>query len=573
MPPRNYFALLAFALPSVWAVADEIVRPDNPATVSESRSREREFTVDRRYLILPIENGTEQTKVELSVAGKPVREYNVELATDSEATDFYAFFTIEAYQGRPAEVNVAAATEEGFELIRQADEVPGFDDLYDEPLRPQFHFSQKVGWNNDPNGMVYLDGEWHLYFQHNPVGWKWGNMTWGHAVSKDLIHWDQLPNVLFPNTMAEGACFSGGATIDKLDTAGWKTGDNEVLVAFFTDTELGECVAYSNDNGRTFTLYEGNPIIKHQGRDPKAIWYEYDQDDVPLNEEAQRLGGHWVLFVYNEAPGLEPNTAFYTSMNLRHWTLQSRLEGYYECPELFELPVDDDPTATRWVTFAADAKYTIGDFDGRRFKPDHEGKHQVHYGAYYASQTFENAPDGRRIQVGWARLPMPGMPFNQAFSFPHELTLRSTPEGVRMFAEPIDEIEKLHVEQHVAEPQLITPDRPIRLDVSGELFEIHATFEVGAAKRLGLNVGDNLIEYNIYEGNLNGAAMDPVDGKIKLQILVDRPMIETCGNEGEVFITSDRRSTGEVNSIKAFVHGGAARLIELKVHELKSIWP
>ncbi len=552
---------------------DHIVLSDTRPDVPVYRSREREFTVDSRYLILPIQNGAKATKVDLSVDGEPVREYSVELATACDFVDFYAYFTIESYQGQPAEVRVAAATEEGFELVHQGDEVPGFEDLYDEPLRPQFHFSQKVGWSNDPNGMVYLDGEWHLYFQHNPVGWKWGNMTWGHAVSEDLTHWQQLPNVLFPNTMAEGACFSGGATIDERNTAGWKTGDNDVLVAFFTDTELGECVAYSNDNGRNFTLYEGNPIIKHQGRDPKAIWYEYDADDKPLNDEAKRIGGHWVLFVYNEGPGRDRNTAFYTSMNLKDWTLQSRLAGYFECPELFELPVDGDEAKTRWVTFAADAKYVIGDFDGRQFTPEHEDKHQVHYGVYYASQTFENAPDGRRIQIGWAQLAMPGMPFNQAFSFPHELTLRMTAEGIRMYAEPISEIEKLHAGKHAADSGLVTPDGAVRLDVTGQTFEVRATFEIGAAKRLGVKVGGNVIEYDVFKSELNGAALAPVDGQITLQILVDRPMMEICGNNGEVVITSDRPSIGNVHSIKAFVHGGAARLVEFEVHELKSIWP
>lgn len=552
---------------------DHIVLTDTKPDVPTYRSQNREFTVGNRYLILPIQNGAKTTKLVLSVNDQPIREYDVELATGPDSVDFYAYFTIESYKGQSAEVSATAATEEGFALVRQADEVPGFDDLYDERLRPQFHFSQKVGWNNDPNGMVYLDGEWHLYFQHNPVGWKWGNMTWGHAVSKDLIHWTQLPNVLFPGTMAEGACFSGGATIDKKNTAGWKTGENEVLVAFFTDTEQGECVAYSNDNGRNFTLYEGNPIIKHKGRDPKVIWYAYDEDDTPLNEEAKKLGGHWVLFVYNEDPGLKQNTAFYTSLNLKDWTLQSRLYGFFECPELFELPVDGDEDETRWVTFAADAKYVLGDFDGREFTPDHEGKYQVHHGAYYAAQTFENSPDGRRIQVGWAQVAMPNMPFNQGFSFPHEQTLRKTKKGVRMYAEPIDEISTLREKTHVADAQLVTPDKPVNVEVSGEVFEIRATFEVGAAKRLGLNVGGDVIEYNAVESKLNGAAMEPIDGLITLQILVDRPMIEVCGNDGEVFITSDRRNIGDVSSITAFASDGAARLVQLEVFELKSIWP
>ena len=144
---------------------------------------------------------------------------------------------------KSARVTVARGSEEAFALVRQEDSVPGSESWYTEKLRPQLRFSQVVGWNNDPNGMVYLDGEWHLFFQHNPVGWKWGNMTWGHAGSKDLVHWEQLPNPVVPGTMARGACFSGGATVDHKDTASWKSGDNDVLVASLTDTGAGEAMA------------------------------------------------------------------------------------------------------------------------------------------------------------------------------------------------------------------------------------------------------------------------------------------------------------------------------------------
>lgn len=551
---------------------DHIVLSDIKPQIPAYRSRQREFTVAKHYLVLPIQNGAKKTEVELKVEGVPVRRYDVELAMDSESVDFYAYFIINSYLGKDAKFSAKDATEEGFSLVRQADEVPGFEDLYDEKLRPQLRFSQKVGWNNDPNGMVYLDGQWNLYFQHNPVGRKWGNMTWGHAVSGDLVHWEQLPNVLFPHTMAEGACFSGGATIDRRNTAGWKTGDNNVLVAFFTDTQLGECVAYSNDRGRTFTLYEGNPIIEHQGRDPKVIWYDYDEGDMPLDDEAKHLGGHWVLFVYNEAPGLKRNTSFHASTNLKDWTLQSRLLGYYECPELFELPIDGDAEQTRWVTFAADARYAIGDFDGRTFTPDHAGKYRLHYGAYYASQTFENAPDGRRIQIGWAQIPMPGMPFNQTFSFPHELSLRTTSEGIRMHAEPIAEIETLHTVRHAAESQPITPDRPAVLHVSGQAFEVRATFEVNTAKRLGVDIGGNVVAYDTAAGELNNAEMASVDSQIKLRILIDRPIMEICGNDGAVFITSERSNKENIRSIKAFADGGAARLVQFEVYEMESIW-
>ena len=512
------------------------------------------------------------TDVVLEVDGKPVRRYSTELAIKEGEVDWNAYLTIGEYRGKQATLKATRATEEGFGMIRQADKVPGSENWYSEELRPQFHFSQDVGWNNDPNGMVYLDGEWHLYFQHNPVGWNWGNMTWGHAVSRDLVHWEQLPNVFFPKTMLKGDAFSGGATVDKKNTAGWKKGENDVLVAFITDTGAGECVAYSNDEGRTFTWYEGNPVVKHTGRDPKVIWYAYDDRDEPLNERAKELGGHWVMVVYNEHPEHKQNIAFYTSTDLKDWKEQSHLTGYFECPELFELPIDGQKGKSRWVTFAADAKYTLGSFDGRKFTPEHEGKHQVHWGKYYAAQTFDNAPDKRRIQIGWAQIPMPGMPFNQTFSFPHEMTLRTTDEGVRLFAKPVEEIKKIHGKKHSTSRQELVPRSRVSLPVGGELFDVRATFEPGDAKRVTLDIGGNQVVYDAEQGKLGEAPLKPVDGRISIQVLVDRPMLEICGNDGRVFITLPREKRGEVKAIDLMAEGNGAKLVSLEVYELESIW-
>lgn len=551
---------------------DQIVLTDEKPDVPIYQPLEATFTVEDRYLVVPIKNGAAKTSLTLEIDGTIVRKYDTELATDPDDVDWYAFFTIEVYGGKPARVSVARGTEAGFGLVRQADEVPGAADWYTEELRPQFHFSQAVGWNNDPNGMVYLDGEWHLFFQHNPVGWNWGNMTWGHAVSTDLVHWKQLPNALFPETMARGACFSGGGLVDRRNIAGWKTGEDDVLVAFLTDTGAGESVAYSNDRGRTFTWYEGNPVVKHRGRDPFVIWYAYTAGDEPLNERAAQLGGHWVMAVYDEHDEFDRNIAFYTSVDLKQWQEQSHLPGYFECPALFKAAVDGEAARTRWVVFAADAKYALGEFDGRTFTPHQEVKHQMHWGAYYASQIFSNAPDGRHIQIGWVRIATPGMPFNQTFSFPHELTLRTTEEGIRMFAEPVAEIEQLSARsQSLADRQLLD-GQSAGLDVSGDLFDIQATFDVGAAETVGLDVGGERIEYNVLTQELRGARLHPIDGRVTIRVLVDRPMLEIIGNDGRVSITNPREHRGDVSRVQAFATGGRARLLRLDAHELESIW-
>ena len=554
-------AALAIMIPSVAGAAEAKAQPDAKSKSEQPHkpgSFSKEMTIQNKYLIIPIKNGAKGCNLELAVAGKKVRQYGAELSPDAKSVDFWAYFTIEAYKGQPAVVSAGGATAEGFALIRQSDEIPGEDKFYTEALRPQLRFSQKVGWNNDTNGMVYYDGEWHMYFQHNPVGWKWGNMTWGHAVSKDLIHWEQLPNALFPNTMARKACFSGSAAMDPNNTSGFQTGKEKVLVAALTDTGAGESIAYSNDRGRTFTWYDKNPVVKHGGRDPRILWYE--------------PGKHWVMAVFDQGKENGRSIAFYTSKDLKDWQVQSHLKGYFECPEIFELPVDGDKNDTRWVIFAADAQYAIGKFDGKTFTPEHEGKYRVHSGAYYASQTFSDAPDGRRIQVGWARLAMPGMPFNQAFSFPHRLTLRKTTDGIRMFAEPIKEIAKLRKKTHSAGSANLAADSPKSVPVSGELFEIRAEFEIGQAKAVGLDIGGNLVKYDVGAKKLNGADMSPVDGKVCIQVIVDRPMIEVCGNAGAVYITSGRGKRGDVSAVKAFADGGPAKLVSMEIHELESIW-
>ena len=536
---------------------DHIVQSDAAPKVAVVKPLSRDFTVDSRYLVIPIRNGAEKCELTLTVDGKDVRRYGTELAGSADAVDWYAYFTIESYKGKPATVSVNRGTPEGFALVRQSDEIPGEDSFYTEDLRPQFHFSQKVGWNNDPNGMVYYDGEWHLYFQHNPVGWKWGNMTWGHAVSTDLVHWKQLPNALFPSTMAKGACFSGCAVIDHDNTAGFQAGDEKVLVAALTDTGAGEAIAYSNDRGRTFTWYEKNPVVKHSGRDPKVIWF--------------KPGGHWVMAVFDQQDKLR-GIAFYTSPNLKDWTYRSRIDGYFECPEIFELPVDGDPTNTRWVVFAADAKYAFGQFDGKTFTPEHEGKHQVHWGAYYASQTFSNPPDGRRIQIGWGKIAMTGMPFNQMMTFPCELTLRTTADGIRMFAEPVKEIAGLHAKKHTLGRTAVAPDAPASVATAGRLFDIRAVFAVGDAKAFGIQVADTKVIYDAAKADLAGMPLAPVDGKIRMQILVDRPSMEIVGNGGRVVQTRVFQSDGPVESIRVFAEGGPVTLESLEVFELKSAW-
>ena len=548
---------------------DHIAQTDVKPKVPKTGNNEKEFTVENKYLVIPIRNkGGKGGQIQLFVDDEEVRRYDLSIASSADATDWYAYFTIESYKGKKARVVASKATEEGFELIRQSDTVPGEENFYKEPHRPQFHFTQKVGWNNDPNGMVYHEGTWHFFFQHNPVALPWGNMTWGHATSKDLLYWEQHPNKLFPKTMAVRDCFSGGATVDKENTGGF--GKN-ALVAFFTDTGCGECIAYSTDKGETFTYYEKNPVVKHRGRDPKVTWYAYDKKEKPLNDEAGKLGGHWVMTVFDEGGKYGRNAAFYTSTDMKEWTEQSHLPDYFECTELFELPVDGDKKNTRWVVYAADAKYQVGSFDGKTFTPEHKDKRQVHWGPYYASQTFDNPPDGRKIQMGWLRIGAPG-PYNQHFSFPHRLTLRQTEDGVRMYAKPIKEIEDLRAKSAQAKAQELAADKPVKLAVGSDLLDVRLVVEVGDATAIVLNLPGRSVKYDVNGNKLNGSPLKPVDGKISIQVLADRSLTEIVGNDGRVFISGKGPAKMDAKEVSAVAQGGNAKLVSLEAHELKSIW-
>jgi len=395
-------------------------------------------------------------------------------------------------------------------------------------------------------------------------------MYWGHATSPDMVHWTEQDRALrcFGDNvanrhpaMAVKNCFSGSGNVDLNNTAGWQKGDEKTMVLAFTDTGCGESLAYSNDRGQTWKYYEGNPVIKHSGRDPKLIWY------AP--------GKHWVIAVFDQDKEHGRNIALYTSKDLKEWKRESNIPGYGECAELFELPVDGNPAKTKWVIYAADAQYAIGHFDGRTFTPEHERKHRVHWGAYYASQCFSNAPGGRVVQIGWARIDIPGMPFNQTFSLPTELTLRTTDEGIRMFADPIKELEALRKPNpKTAENKQLTAEAPtVKFDVADQLFDIVVALKKGTASKAVLRFGDNAVTYDFGGQKLDEMPLKTKDGKVTFRVLVDRPMYEVVGGGGACFKTSARRDMGKpLGTISLTAEGGSLTVQSLKAYEMESAW-
>jgi fructan beta-fructosidase len=534
---------------------DHIVQSDRKR---QSQPQSRELAITSQYLHLPVKTGAAKWQMRILLGDRIVREFEIELAP--EKPDFWAFCDVSAFKGQKLLIEATLPGDsKAMESISQSDALKDADTLYREKYRPQFHFTSRRGWLNDPNGLVHFKGEWHLFYQHNPYGWDWGNMHWGHAVSKDLVHWEELPIALYPRRIGDWA-FSGSAVVDTANTSGWGRDGEPPLVAAWTSTGRGECIAFSTDRGRTWQEHEGNPVVKHAGRDPKLLWH------TPTKQ--------WLMAVYDEHEG-KRWIAFHTSPDLKKWTFQSRIEDFFECPDLFELPVDRKKQ-TKWVLYAADGKYILGDFDGKRFKKE-SGKHQLWHGNFYAAQTFSNAVDGRRIQIGWGQgITFPGMPFNQQMTIPCELTLRTTPDGVRMFAEPVRELNDLQVTKQSWKKLSICLGSRVFEEVNAEFLDVRAIFTPGVEDVFGLTLRGVKVEYDVKKKVLSckgrKVPLRLANGKLHLRVLVDRGSLEVFVNGGEIAMSVGVRFPEKEKSLGIFSRDGDSKVQSLEAFKLRSTW-
>ena len=360
-----------------------------------------------KYLLLPIQEEKDEAQVILSTGDKEDTWMDVRLAQNG--VDYFVPFSLEKNAaGKSVKGNVAIVKILGLKKDALAVNLMKLSNTFDttntDYYRPSYHFTPLYGWMNDPNGMVYKDGEYHLYFQYNPYGSKWGNMHWGHAVSKDLVHWEHLDPAIARDPV--GHIFSGSSVIDKKNTAGF--GKN-AIIAIYTNNSVNhdevQCIAYSNDNGRTFTKYEGNPVLTpfdglKDFRDPKVFWYE--------------KGKCWYMIV-----SADKEMRLYKSKNLKKWNYVSAFgKGIgqqpcqYECPDFFQLPVNGDKKMMKWVMtmninpgcwFGGSAtEYFVGDFDGKKFTcPDANKVKWLDWGKdHYATVTFSNTGD-RVLGITW----------------------------------------------------------------------------------------------------------------------------------------------------------------------------
>ena len=443
---------------------------------------------------------------------------------------------------------------------------------YDQELRPQFHFSSLKGWNNDPNGLVWYDGEYHMFFQHNPIDVVWGNMTWGHAVSRDMVHWEQLPHAILPYD--GGTIFSGTAIIDHDNLLGLQIGDTKTMVSFFSFARepFYQAAAYSTDRGRTFSLYKnGGPVVPNQGfdpgeRDPKVFWHEES--------------GQWVmaLWVQRGDPG---TVRFFTSDNLSDWEVASDFhrDWVFECIDLVELEVDGDPNNTKWLIYDASFDYEIGTFDGNTFTSDGETLLGDLGQNYYAAQTFNGSPDDRTVIIGWMRsyddspFMSSNMPFNQQMGFPMTMELRTTPEGVRLFRWPIEEIESLYEDTIVIEEEQLSSVSNALAGFEAELvdlsLEVAATTTEFSLYVRGLEIRYEDTAFHYGETSLPAPANE---GAIKLRLLLDRASLEMFANEGAA-VSTDYAVALEDNRSFRLSANGEVFVNRLTINSLSSIWP
>ncbi len=471
-----------------------------------------------------------------------------------------------------------------------------------EPNRPLFHFTPPMNWMNDPNGLVYFDGEYHLYYQHNPYGKEWDHMSWGHAVSPDLIRWQHLPIAILEEPKQGYTIFSGSAVVDWHNTSGFGRPGQPPIVAIYTAdhhpaTALEDIrIACSLDRGRSFTQFGGNPVLDTRNSkygDPKVFWH------AP--------SGRWILVaIHGDAQGW---VDLYGSADLKRWELLSQFRaeqdapGIWECPDLFPVPVEAPEGApdgaTRWVLKVnavtpnhgpAVTRYFVGEFDGVRFTADPPRAQIANpdLDAIYAQVTYNDVPaaDGRRILIGWVRqTARQDRAWTGMQSIPRVLTLRPVDGGLRLCQEPVAELARLRGRSHHAGPMPVSEGAPILApaDMGRGAGEIEVEFEPPpqgecgirlrwphhAATDIGYSAATNELFVDQHGRPRLGIPLPHANGRVALRIFVDRGIVEVFGDRGQATITAMLDTETAPVGMDVFAEGGPARLIRLALWEME----
>ncbi len=570
-------------------------------------------TGEGNYLLLPVQDSNDDARINVLVDGQVAETIYVRLAKSK--TDYTVPFDLTPYKGKNVILDIV--TPQGRQSVREAKEDACWNgivlaDTFDTTdretrFRPIFHHAPVYGWMNDPNGMFYKDGVWHLYYQYNPYGSKWQNMTWAHSSSDDLVHWNYEPIAIRPDGL--GAVFSGSCAIDHNNTAGF---GNDAVVALFTSagTSQMQSLAASHDNGTSFTRFAANPVItlESEARDPNMFW----------NPETKE----WNMVL---AHALDHEMLFFTSPDLKTWTLQSSFgkgigaqDGVWECPDLFEVAVDGTDTK-KWVLICnlnpgglfggSGIQYFVGDWDGKTFTVDNDvdGKVDTKWLDYgkdnYALVSWSDAPTGRRTAIGWMSnwqyaAEVPTMQFRSANTLPREIALFTAPDGnIYASSAPSPELITLR-DRLAASASKVTLGAKARIytlpAANDGVCEIVADFDAASAETFSLvlanKAGDNVVmTYNKADRTLSfdrrksgivdfsesfpavtTAPTFEKDGRISLRIFVDRSSIEVFGNDGRFVMTNLVFPTEPYSTLAVSAEGGKAKMNSLKIYSLST---
>jgi fructan beta-fructosidase len=471
---------------------------------------------------------------------------------------------------------------------------------YEDRHRPVFHFTPQKNWMNDPNGLVYYGGSFHLFYQYNPFGTRWGHMHWGHAESADLLHWRSLPIALSPDPL--GTIFSGSVVVDHQNSSGLFPTSREGLVAVFTYFKWGlqrQGIAISTDGGLTWQKYHKNPVIKNpcliHFRDPKVFYHAPSK--------------HWIMLVT-----VGSRIRFYRSHDLLTWMPVGYFGkgagahgGVWECPDLFELAVDGDRRKKRWVLLVSvkegapaggsGTQYFIGDFDGERFTADDPGRVRwLDFGAdNYAGITYNNVPgsDGRRIFIGWMNnwryaQKIPSRPWRGAMTVPRHLTLTREGGQIALLAGPVGELAGIRTGGvHLANERIDGKRVMENKEFSGGAFEIIAEWQADDEVQFGISLGNSSDEETVigfepgarrlyidrsrsgetgFSGAFPGvhyAPIFPENGRFKARIIVDTCSVEVFAGGGKVVMTDLVFPSAPYDRLTMYSRGGVATLLSL----------
>ena len=481
------------------------------------------FLCDQKYIILPASFHAPKKRLMFFVDGKMA--YDLVVSLDYDKPDYRFPVNMERFIGREIEVTCDHDIDI---VIEKADEA-ALD--YDGKYRPASHFTAKRGWINDPNGCVYHDGKYLMYFQHNPAATTWENMHWGAAESTDLVHWTEKGDALFPDE--RGTMFSGSAIFDERNVSGLGKDGAAPILFFYTaaggtsetskNQPFTQCLAYSLDGGKTLIKYDKNPILGHiigENRDPKVIYYAQDDSYIM----ALYLAGH--------------EFALFKSKNLLDWKEIQRIElpNDAECPDFYPLPVDGDRDNVRWVFTAASDRYMIGSFDGNKYVPETEEKRLNYGNASYAAQSWSGFGDMRRVRTAFVTCVIPGMPFGCLMDLPQEMSIKHVNGELCLCAEPVREIDHLLV--YGDHFDAFEVNKSFKHETSGKSIDVRLLAEAGKSFTVSLFGLD--VKYDCEKQTLScldkEAKVTGTDGIMDIRILYDTVYAEIFADKGSVFM-------------------------------------